>query len=218
MSPIASSESDVSRSAAASRILQLRCHLPGFNKLLLQGARAVENVFDETGRYADRIAEPLRQVVHQAVGGFRRGRERVFGAPALLLGNLALLICNSSLLHGDAALPVSEPASASASTRPAARLPVRMLRRWLAPRRLSATNAWVCSVGAGAPCGRDAIQRSASSSAGERSNSPPGRPASDHWRAASPNSVCCLIQPMSVRSASASLSALTSNRVESSIK
>ena len=66
----------------------------------------------------------------------------------------------------------ASPASTTATTRPAARLPVRMLRRRLAARRLSATKAWVSSVGSGAPCGRDAIHRSASSSTGERSNSP----------------------------------------------
>ena len=60
----------------------------------------------------------------------------------------------------------------------------------------------VSSVGgAGAPRGRVAIQRSACSSAGERSNKPPGRLAVDQRSASSPKSVCCLIQPMSVCSA-----------------
>ena len=61
-----------------------------------------------------------------------------------------------------------------------------MLRRRVAPRRLSATKACVSAVGSGAPRGREAIQRSASSSTGERSSSPPGRPAAAQRRAASP--------------------------------
>ena len=91
-----------------------------------------------------------------------------------------------------------------------------MLRRRVAPRRLSATKACVSPVGSGAPLGRAAIHRSASSNTGERNSNPPGRPAADHRRAASPNSVCCLIQPMSVCSASASRSALASNWAGSS--
>ena len=65
-------------------------------------------------------------------------------------------------------------------------LPVRILRRRVAPRQLSATKVWVSPVGSGAPCGREAIQRSASSRAGERSKSPPDRPAATQCRAASP--------------------------------
>ena len=99
---------------------------------------------------------------------------------------------------------------------PAARLPVSTLRRRVAARRLSRTKSCVSSVGAGAPSGRAAIHCSASSSTGERRRSPFGCPASDQRRACSPNSVCRLIQPMSVPSASASRSALASNRASSS--
>ena len=53
--------------------------------------------------------------------------------------------------------------------------------------------------------GATSSQCSARSSAGERSNKPPGRPAADQRRAARRTPVCCLIQPMSVCSAWASL-------------
>ncbi len=49
--------------------------------------------------------------------------------------------------------------------------------------------------------GREAIQRSACSSTGERNSNPFGPFAKAQRRACSPNSVCCLIQPMSVLSA-----------------
>ena len=93
-----------------------------------------------------------------------------------------------------------------------------MLRLRVVPRRLAATKAWVSAVGSGAPRGREAIHPSASSRTGERSRSPPGRPAVDQRRAASPNSVCCLTQPMSVWSASARRSALSSKCAGSSKK
>ena len=49
-----------------------------------------------------RIAEPLRQVEHQAVGGLGRGGERVFGALTLLLGDLPLLVRYPLLFDGNA--------------------------------------------------------------------------------------------------------------------
>jgi hypothetical protein len=118
----------------------------------------------------------------------------------------ARLRCCSAICRCSTAMPRCQyaiPASASATTRPAARLPVRMFRLRVVPRRLAATKAWVSAVGSGAPRGREAIQRSASSSTGERSSRPLGRPARAHRRAASPNSVCCRTQPISVCSASA---------------
>jgi hypothetical protein len=93
-----------------------------------------------------------------------------------------------------------------------------MLRRRVAPRRLSLTKACVSSVGAGAPLGRDAIQRSASSSTGDRSNNPPVRPPACQRRAASPYSVCFLIQAISVCNASHSRSKLAANNASSSKK
>ena len=51
---------------------------------------------------------------------------------------------------------------------------MRTLRRRVVPRRLAVTNAWVSAVGSGAPRGRDAIQRSASSSTGDRKQEPTG--------------------------------------------
>jgi hypothetical protein len=54
-----------------------------------------------------------------------------------------------------------------------------VLRRRVAARRLSETKAWISSVARGAPHGREAIQRSASSRAGERSTSPSECPATD---------------------------------------
>jgi hypothetical protein len=95
-----------------------------------------------------------------------------------------------------------------------------MLRRRVAARRLAAMKSCVACVGAGAFTGRDAIQRSASSSTGERSSRPEDAepPPSAQRRALSPNSVCFLIQPMSVRSASSSRARLSSNRAGSSKK
>ena len=66
--------------------LELRRHLPGFDELLLQRARPVENILDETSGDSHDVAEPLRQVEDQAVGGFGRGGERLFGAPTLRFG------------------------------------------------------------------------------------------------------------------------------------
>src|ERR1700733_7624632 len=77
-------------------------HLSGFDELILQAARPTENVFYKSGGDSHRVLEPLRQVEHQAVGGVGGGGERVFGALALLVGNL-------SLLDGNTALPVGEP-------------------------------------------------------------------------------------------------------------
>ena len=82
-------------------VFEVRRDLIGFRQLLLQAARAVENVFDDGRGNSDRIAEALRHVEDERVGGLGRGRERVFGALALLVGDLPLL-------HGDAALPVGE--------------------------------------------------------------------------------------------------------------
>ena len=89
--------------------LELRRHLPGFDELLLQRARPVENILDETGGDSHDVAEPLRQVEDQTVGGFGRGRERRFGAPALLFGILSLLVRDPLLFDGNSALPIGEP-------------------------------------------------------------------------------------------------------------
>ena len=102
VSPIASSESVGFIEGRGLAVLEVRRHLPGFGELILQRARPVENVFDEIGGDSDRVAEPLRQVEDETVGGLRRGRERVFGA-------LALLVCDLPLLDGNAALPIGEP-------------------------------------------------------------------------------------------------------------
>jgi hypothetical protein len=73
--------------------------------------------------------------------------------------------------------------------------------------RLDKLDSCVSSVGAGA--GRRAIQRSASSRSGERSSKPFGRFDEVSVRAASPISVCLLIQPMSVLRATATLNIAT---------
>ena len=52
-------------------------------------------------RHSHGVLEPLRQIEDEIVCGLRRGRKRVFGALALLLGNLPLL-------DGNAALPIGE--------------------------------------------------------------------------------------------------------------
>ena len=165
----------------------------------------------EIGWDADRVAEPLSQIEYKAARGLGRGGERVLGALALLVGNLPLL-------NGKFPLPIRQPGKHERNHETRRRLPVSMLRRLVAPRRLSATKAWVSVVGSGAPRGREAIQRSASSSTGERSNSPLFRPSAAQRRAASPYSVCCRTQPMSVLSASASRSALASKCSASSKK
>jgi hypothetical protein len=90
--------------------------------------------------------------------------------------------------------------------------------RRVAAWRLSEMNACVSSVGAGAPLGREAIQRSARSKLGDRSSNPLGLLARAQPRARSPNSVCCLIQPISVERASASRLVLSSKRAASSKK
>ena len=78
--------------------LELRRHLPGFDELLLQRARPVENILDETGGDPHDVAEPLRQVEDQTVGGFGRGGERCLRALALLVSNAALFLGRFSLL------------------------------------------------------------------------------------------------------------------------
>ena len=60
--------------------LELRRHLPGFDELLLQRARPVENILDETSGDPHDVAEPLRQVEDQTVGGFGRGGDGLLSA------------------------------------------------------------------------------------------------------------------------------------------
>ena len=69
--------------------------------MILQGARAIEDVFDKTGGNSLGGAEALRQVEYQTVGGLGRRRERVLGAFALLFGDLPLF-------EGDAPLPIGQ--------------------------------------------------------------------------------------------------------------
>ena len=107
MSPIASSDFDGLFECGGLAALELRCHLPGFDELLLQRARPIENVLDELGGNSHRVPESLRQIEHETVGGLRRCRECVFGALALLLGN-CLARCDPLLLDGNSALPVGE--------------------------------------------------------------------------------------------------------------
>jgi hypothetical protein len=123
----------------------------------------------------------------------------------------------ASLIDRNIALPIGQRCESKRQDKPAARLAVRVLRRRVAARRLSETKAWISSVAGGAPHGREAIQRSASSSA-RRAELKPVRmcPATDHRRAASPSSVCFLIHPMSVCNASTSWSMLASKWVGSS--
>jgi hypothetical protein len=80
---------------------EFRRDLPGCDELILQSAGSVENVFNQLGGNACRIAKSMGQVEDEAVGGLGRGGEGILGALALLLGNLPLL-------DGYAALPVSD--------------------------------------------------------------------------------------------------------------
>jgi len=93
--------------------VQIRGHLPGLDELILQGARLAEDAFDETGRDSHYVAKSLHQVEDEVVGGLCRSRERLFGALALLIcelalldGKPALLVCDLPLLDGNAALPI----------------------------------------------------------------------------------------------------------------
>ena len=103
--------------------LELRRRLSGFDELILQGARPIEDVFDETGGNSFRGAEALRQVEHQS--GWRSR-----SLPRACLRRVCVAARQSAAVRRR--LPAANrpsPASASATTRPAARLPVRMLRR-----------------------------------------------------------------------------------------
>ena len=89
-------------------MFEVRRCLARFDELILQGARPFENIFDEIGGHSHRITESPRQVEDETVGGLRCRREGVFGALALLLGNLPLFIGKTLLLNRDAPLPKGE--------------------------------------------------------------------------------------------------------------
>ena len=70
--------------------LEIGRRLTRTQKLILQRAGPIENILDQRGRDAARIAEALRQIEYKIVRGLGRGGQRVFGALALLVGNLPL--------------------------------------------------------------------------------------------------------------------------------
>ena len=139
------------------------------------------------------LREPLRQIEDETVGGLGRGGERVFGALALLVGDLPLLEPQCRAANRQA-----RQARAQRSARPRgcrSGCSAAGSRRAGCRRQKPASS----TVGSGAPRGREAIQRSASSSTGERSKRPLwiGRPPPSAALLRR-YSVCCLIQPMSV--------------------
>jgi hypothetical protein len=127
-------------------------------------------------------------------------KRRQIALPAGVAGIVAAASASHTLpTFSNAALPISEPGKRERDDRPGGEAHCEdVASARCAASTLAATKAWVSTVGSGAPRGREAIHRSASSRTGERSRSPPGRAAVDQRRAASPNSVCYLTQPMSV--------------------
>ena len=155
-------------------IFKLWRQFAGFGELLLQSTRAVEDILDEIAGNPDGVLEPLglnrRQDCSRSWSPPQASLRRACAAAPRFV--VPARRCPAASRRGRRARP--------RGTRPAARPPVK---RVAPPGRLAAAvgNKGLGSrrlVG-GASAGRDAIQRSASSSAGERSSKPPGRPAAD---------------------------------------
>ena len=123
VSPIASSDVAVSLRAAASLRLSSGVTSPDLMSCSCSARARPRMSLMRLGGDSHDVAEPLRQVEDQTVGGFCRCRERRFGALALLFGLLPLLVCDPLLLDGNSALPISEPGKRQRDDKPGREAP-----------------------------------------------------------------------------------------------